>query len=278
MKLPFLFLASFAAALLCGSNGLANCCRNDADCPKGFACSGGVSPDGGWYGMCDSTFVACTCDTDCAPGLHCMANAGNVCTQPADGGAQTCHEQGRCVAAWQRPCSTSADCGPGGFQCTQNGTLCQGSSCQFTYSCTWPTLPASCTKNQDCPSGWTCEPDTAQVTACAPVIQHCPLMGCPPLTGALLCRPPYFDMVGSSAWSGPAPTPNNNCSSGGSDADVAGTTEGTFNGTDAGQVANFNDVSKSGCACQMAPAKLLSSPVLWVIAACFGVLRRRRVR
>jgi hypothetical protein len=96
----------------------------------------------------------------------------------------------------------------GGFECVQGGgTICTGSVCQTTTECNGPTLPSTCTIDADCPTGWTCEPDTAESTECVPTMHSCPPTGCPPLTGRMACRPPYWELVGDIRWTGAAFTP-----------------------------------------------------------------------
>jgi len=200
MKRLFLVLTIVASGgwtLLHGARARATCCQTTADCPRGFACNGGV---------CDARDVDCTCDTDCGPNLFCLPAVATVCTQKAGSTTQDCHPQGQCSTAWKRPCATTADCGPGGFTCVANGQFCSGADCQVTSTCVAPALPNTCTTDADCPAAWTCEPDTAQVTACIPDAPHsCPSNGCPPvtLTGARSCLPPLFDLVGLGGFAGP---------------------------------------------------------------------------
>ncbi len=250
----------------------ATCCLSNADCPKGFACSGTFAADSGLHGDCDSTFVACTCDSDCAPGLRCIPNAANVCIQTIDAGTQTCRMQGQCGAAWQRPCATSDDCGPGGFQCTQAGEICQGIQCQAANMCSDPTLPSACTLDQDCPNGWTCEPDTNVTGACIPNLGFGPPV---PLTGALSCKPPHYDLVGGKRWSGPPSTPDPTCpavdNASGTDAGVAQSQR------DAG-LSNGADASQASCACNLAATRRPGSWGVCVVAACLASAFRRRDR
>ncbi len=202
MKRIFVFLAMVCGALFQSENARATCCNTDADCPRGITCAGGT---------CDAV-TSCTCDTDCGPSLYCIPAVFTVCSGTA---AQDCHPEGRCASAWQRPCGTAADCGPGGFTCVANGQLCSDAGCQTTSTCKPPPLPTTCATNSDCPTAWTCEPDTALITACVSVTQHCPADGCPPPTGAKSCVPPMFDLVGTLSYAGPPVVLPASCSAAG---------------------------------------------------------------
>jgi len=193
-----LFVTVLSIALLYGVRARARCCGSQADCPRGIFCAGGV---------CAVDMSQCNCDADCPPGLRCLPHAMTLCIQ-TEGGPQTCSLAGQCGAGWQMPCSSSTDCGEGGFECVQGrGTICTGSVCQTTAECNGPTLPSTCTIDADCPTGWTCKPDTAESTECVPTMHSCPPTGCPPLTGRMACRPPYWELVGDIRWTGAAFTP-----------------------------------------------------------------------
>ena len=174
-----MFVTMLSATMFYGAEARARCCSSDADCPRGIVCAGG---------LCDLQISPCNCDADCPPGLRCMPRGGSGFTQPVIG---------QCTAGWQIPCSSSADCGGGGFTCTGRGVGAGGLT-----GCNPPTLPDTCTLDADCPAGWTCEPDSAQTTKCVPGFHSCPLNGCPPLTGQMACRPPYWELVGDTKYSG----------------------------------------------------------------------------
>src|SRR5512140_1082056 len=183
MKRSTLLLTALAGVVLCPGTAHARCCTQDPDCPRGFSCLAMPDPDGGSpHGPCSSDYVICECDADCAPGLRCFPGIGNYCIQHADGG-ETCFHGRRCLAPWQVPCSTDADCGPGGFQCAGTGGVCTGSDCGTSTRCKDPALPLTCTQDAECPTGWTCEPDTAEIADCVPTWRSCPVDGCPPPTG-----------------------------------------------------------------------------------------------
>ena len=209
MRRRFVVLAMVSGALFQSENARATCCNTDADCPAGITCARGAC----------AAVTSCTCDTDCGPGLYCVPEVVTVCSGST---AQDCHPEGRCAAAWQRPCRIAADCGAGGFTCAADGQLCSPAGCQTTFMCMPPPLPATCDTTSDCPPAWTCEPDTAVVTACVSVTRNCPAGGCPPPTGAKSCMPPMFDLVGGpSSYLGPPVVLPVSCSPAG--AGTAGT-------------------------------------------------------
>ena len=284
MRRLFLFLAIVASVgwtLVQGASARATCCQTAADCPRGFACNGGV---------CDASFVDCTCDTDCGPNLFCIPAVATVCTQTAGSTTEDCHPKGQCSTAWKRPCATAADCGPGGFTCVPNGTLCSGTDCQVTSTCTAPSLPTTCATDADCPDAWTCEPDTAQVTACIPEAPHsCPSNGCPPvtLTGAKSCLPPLFDLVGLGGFAGPPvvlPTscpvkagPGGTSGSDGGGAGGQGALPGAPAGGSSGQQRGDAAGASSG-GCQVAPGGGTGSVSLLGFMGLVVTSRRRRGR
>jgi len=183
------------------------CCSRDADCPRGFGCDTVTTLDGGTIGDCNPEFVECSCDADCAPGLRCLTGAHTVCRQAADGG-QLCALAGECVAPWQAPCSTAADCGNPAFECQANGTICGPSGCAPLTRCVASPLPATCALDTDCPNEWSCEPETAIATLCIPDQHSCPAGGCPPLSATMQCQPPLWDLVGPNSWTGAPPPPS----------------------------------------------------------------------
>jgi MYXO-CTERM domain-containing protein len=290
MKLGIHLWVALVTTVVYGGNAQARCCGADSDCPKGFACLGDADVDGGLHGFCASWFVPCECDADCVAGLVCYRDSSNVCIAYADGGAGTCQLEGQCVAPWQRPCSTNADCGEGNFTCSANGELCSGSACQPEYSCVAPSLPNTCTANADCPSGWTCEVDYAIMTKCDPTVHGCPAEGCPPPTGQMTCRPPYWELVGSNNWSGP-PSTSSNCPI--VDAGVSAVVD---TGIDAAVITNQHNVAsnspdasatpkatdvaehKSGCGCRTVGDRRANPVGIAAISLCLIALRRRRSR
>lgn len=263
------FLAIVCAALFESANARATCCNTDADCPPGVACSDGA---------CDAV-TRCTCDTDCGPSLYCVPDVITVCSGST---AQDCHSEGRCASAWQRPCETAADCGPGGFTCVANGELCSASGCQTTAKCTPPTLPDTCATDSDCPTAWTCEPDTALMTACIPAIRHCPLNGCPPLTGAKSCVPPLFDLVGPSSYAGPPVSLPKSCSAtgvgAGGDGQAAGGAGGGAGGSGSGQTRQSGTAASSSGGCEIVPGAPANPVLLLGALGLLGASLRHRAR
>jgi len=212
MQRLVLVAMALSAVMLHGAEARARCCSSQADCPRGISCDGG---------FCDLRASTCNCDADCPSGLRCLPGA---VTQCSGAGSQTCSLVGQCTAGWQIPCSSSADCGLGGFECVPGGgTLCAGSSCQTTTECRAPTLPSPCTVDTDCPAGWTCEPDTAEATKCVPTMRSCPSNGCPALTDRMACRPPNWELVGDNRFAGPPFTPGVCSTVGGGTGGTGGT-------------------------------------------------------
>jgi len=247
MRRLFVIVAiASAAVLFSGGRARATCCTTNSDCPGGFTCLGGT---------CDATIVDCTCDTDCGPNLYCV---------PA--------------------VVTDADCGPGGFACVPNGRFCAGSDCQTTATCMAPPLPASCATDADCPAAWTCEPDTALVTACVPEAPHsCPASGCPATTptGAKSCLPPLFDLVGLGGFSGPPVVLPASCPV--KDHDVTGGAGGATagaGGAGGGAPATPAGVARpAGGGCQVGGGSATEATTLfWGAVTLLGVSRRRRRR
>lgn len=270
-------LAMLGAAMLGAGRAQATCCLSDADCPAGFAC---------FDGACNPSITDCTCDADCGPGLHCQATGVTLCFQ-APGGTQQCHLHNQCLAAWQGICATDADCGPGGFTCTVNGTVCDATGCQATTMCRDPILPATCLTDADCPAAWTCEADTDVSTSCIPEVMSCPAQGCPAPTGAKVCRPPLFALVGGSRFIG-VPAPSLGCAGAGgkSPGDSAGGGGGA--GMGGGQVAAGGGPGSAGpgtrplgngCQLGLGPAASRSAPLplllaLWALAIRRATRRR----
>jgi len=272
MKPDLRFLVIFAtlgAAMLAGGRAQATCCRSAADCPAGFACLGGA---------CDASITECTCDADCGPSLHCQATGVTLCVQ-APGGAQQCHQHNQCLATWQGTCATDADCGPGGFTCAMNGTLCSATGCQATTMCTDPILPTTCDTDGDCPAAWTCEPDTEVSTSCIPEVMHCPAQGCAGLTGAKVCRPPLFALVGGSRFIG-VPAPRSGCAGAGDEGAGASAGSGGGGGM-GGQAGAGRELGSAGpgthapgSGCQLGPAAPGSAPIPLLLALWAVSIRR----
>jgi hypothetical protein len=207
-------------------------------------------------------FGNCGCDADCPPNLHCNLDATMPCTVGPDGVSQQCHSAGECAAAWQRACTTSADCGPGGFSCVVNGSVCTNGNCQPITTCQPPSLPGSCVTDADCPAAWTCEPDTIVMTACVPELINCPASGCPAPTGAKSCQPPMFDLVGGSNVLGhPAPA-GSMCLAGGGGA--------------GGAPNQSSGAADQSSGCQLAPAGRMDAGALLVLLGLLGLNVRRR--
>jgi len=290
MKRLLVSLVVVSGALLESAAVRATCCSADADCPKGFACYGGA---------CTSDFVGCTCDADCGPNLYCLPFTSTVCTQ-MPGGGQDCHPQGQCVSAWQRPCFSTADCGPGGFTCGMSGgTLCSSAGCQTTTACMPPALPTTCATDADCPAAWTCEPGTVVTTSCIPIRESCPSNGCPPPSSAKGCVPPLFDLVGPPRFSGVPTATSDSCpaksGSGGGpgalgtggaggaapSANTPGTggTLGASSGVGgAGTLPRAAGSTSSGTGCQIAPFGPASSPLFLAALGLLGACRRRTAK
>jgi len=267
-QLAFLgILATLGAVTLAGGRAQATCCRSTADCPAGFTCLGGA---------CESSIAGCTCDADCGPNLRCRTTGVTACVQ-VPGGAQECHPHSQCLAPWQGPCATDADCGPGGFTCATNGTLCSATDCQPTTICTDPVLPTTCDADADCPAAWTCEPDTDVSTSCIPEVRHCPAQGCPAPTGAKSCRPPMFALLGGSRFGG-VPAPDHSCASAGGDRgagpDGAPGTGGAQAGAGGGPGPAGSGAPLPGSGCQLAPATPGGAPVLALLASWAISIRR----
>lgn len=274
----FAFLATLGGSLLASRTARATCCSSDRDCPRGFACSDG---------SCDPEFVDCKCDADCGPNLFCVPEVGTICV-PTLTGQDDCHPKGQCAAAWQRPCATSADCGASGFTCTVNGQLCIGTDCRDTASCKPTDVPSTCATDGDCPAAWTCEPDTVMVAACVPFHQNCPASGCPVATDARHCRPPLFDLVGPSGFSGPPVVVAASCpiTGGGGAGGGAGSSATTGSGgaggsgSPAGGGAGHPGSAAPSGGCQLAPAGQIDLALLVVCSfALIGasLIRRRRI-
>lgn len=273
MKRWFTFLAVLAisgAVMLAGGRAQATCCRSTADCPAGFACIGGA---------CDASATECTCDADCGPNLHCQVTGVTICVQPA-GGAQQCHLHNQCLASWQGSCATDVDCGPGGFTCAMNGSLCSATGCQTTTMCRDPMLPTTCDTDADCPAAWTCEPDTDLSTSCIRDLRHCPAQGCPAPTGAKICRPPMFALVGGSLFIG-VPAAGNICTgAGGESAGGApgGEDGGGMGGAQAAAGGGPNDAGSGahspGTGCQLVSGVPESAPLPLLLAVCAVSIRR----
>ncbi len=109
--------AAFLATTLAARRAHAKDCLEDADCPRGFACTVPASSAvAGSAGSCLP--LICHSDADCAPAMRC--NVGEVigCHSTADGGT-SCFFASECVPQWEAPCSVDAECGPG-FTCSGN--------------------------------------------------------------------------------------------------------------------------------------------------------------
>jgi len=263
-------LAMLAAGMLAGGRAQATCCRSAADCPAGFACLGGA---------CDSSITECTCDADCGPSLHCQATGVTLCVQ-GPGGEQRCYPHSQCLAAWQGTCTTDADCGPGGFTCAMNGSLCSAAGCQATTMCADPVLPTTCNTDADCPAAWACEPDTDVSTSCIPEVMHCPAQGCPSPTGAKVCRPPLFALVGGTRLSG-VPASGSGCAGAGGKAAGAPPGGGGGRGMGGGQAAVGGGPGSAGpgthapaSGCQLGPAARGSGAIPLLLALWAVSLRR----
>ena len=272
----FVMVGIVVGVLLGASRARATCCQTAADCPRGFGCVNG---------SCDATIVDCACDTDCGPNLYCIPAVATVCTQAAGSATQDCHPKGQCSTAWKRPCATTADCGEGGFTCTLTaGFVCQGSDCQTISTCTAPALPSTCATDADCPSAWTCEPDTQAVTACiyeGP--RSCPNGGCPPpqYTGAKSCMPPLYDLVGPAGFSGapvvlPASCPAKADAGGGAGAQgAAGGSSGASGAAGQPGTAMVGLARTAGGGCQLSP---IGSESWGSLFGAFGLLLGVRLR
>jgi hypothetical protein len=189
-------LSALAALLGWPRGAEARCCAQDADCPRGFLCTGG---------FCGNELADCHCDADCAPGLVCLARTKTVCPSYLDGG---CYQAGSCVAPWQAPCAVDADCGDASFECvtlaggTQDSMgfhkdqACElrSDACGDAAACP----PETCTTDQDCPQGWTCWDDSAE---CFPPNPGGPAIinGQPPPSppsSQKRCHQPYWELIG----------------------------------------------------------------------------------
>jgi len=159
-------------------------------------------------------------------------------------------------------------------ECANNPKYCKRSY-YFGYHCVAPVLPDTCTADSDCPSGWTCEPNTAGVDLCVPGFND-------PPTGAMKCRPPLWELVGDKTVGGPMKSfPDCPDNSAAGDAGVAATGGSAAIASDA-SVSTTNALlsqdagAKGGCACAVVARQRKSQAATWLILAMLFIGRRRR--
>ena len=209
------------------------------------------------------------------------------CTVLVDGGPQTCHGVGQCIAPWRGPCRQDSDCGLG-FRCVQGplDQICSASGCQTqtTMMCE-QSLPSSpCAGDGDCPAGWTCE---NAALACKPF--RWTGLTPPPdpfYTDAMLCYPPYYDLYDGNTvtyFTADPATAYSPCSDAGSGATSGGTGSageaeaGTAGAAGLGDASPAADsVAGGGCACTSATTRAPSALGAWAVILCWLAVRRRR--
>ncbi len=212
----------------------------------------------------DGGLVFCTSDSDCGnPYLACAPTALYVCrdpdasadANPALADAAICPVTSPqtldvCVVRYQLPCDASASCGPAGFTCSVNGTLCNSTGCSPQMRC--QSQYTLCSSDTDCPAGWSC---------------YSPAGG-PHLQDAAVpkaCYPPFATFNGPGGGGGSSGGgPTTALADAGSNSDGAPATTSPGGGTGGG-----------GCAVASSQAHT-GSAWLIAVAASAAIARKRR--
>lgn len=266
MRASLLLNVTVGSILLVPAVGNARCCNADSECPKGSHCIRYADTDAGQAGMCDYEFSVCNCDSDCEAGMRCLANAVETC--PSDGGP--CFKQGHCIALWRGPCRVDTDCGPGFACATQGGTVCMGSACEATRTCSPSPGYTACTSNVDCPTGWACF--NAEF-ACKPFTTHALNPPPPPYyPNETRCYPPYYDLYDNSIILS-ASDPSEVYSS----CNDAGAVTRSAKDAGSGAASSANgDAIAGGCACANAASRSGRWLSLVVVLGLLALTKRRQ--
>ena len=271
-------------------------CEDDGDCSAGFRCEevgvmGCDSPACPPGEECPDVFPCeeepfrmcvpgpCDSDSDCAPGLLCLAVVYDDCgsippCDPDEGPCELlpgdCTEEtlGYCLPPYLTPCERDADCGPG-FTCEQSEICrCSGSGPgdDPEPDCTCEpgerfcqVVPIACEDDAACPDEWSCEMVGGSGTCWFD--PESGEGGCEEEPdGEQLCVPPYFLEVDGGGAGGGGPL---DAATGGAESRVTGEFERPA-------------VSTSRTGCSAAPGPVGAGLPIFVLAALGLLVTRRR--